>query len=105
MRYLFPFPLYSVFCSQLTTTHHLQKPVPIFIINDYDEGVADVQCPGSAVCCNPDSLKNNWFQKSVQFTVWDKYFQFKLCTPDKGDAYQMNAITFVLTLQLNSLTR
>lgn len=24
---------------------------------------------------------------------------------DKGDAYQMNAITFVLTLQLNSLTR
>ena len=24
---------------------------------------------------------------------------------DKGDGYQMNAITFVLTLQLNSLTR
>ena len=41
---------------------HLQKPVPIFIINDYDEGVADVKCLGATVCYNSDSLKITGFK-------------------------------------------
>ena len=42
--------------------HHLQKPVPIFIINDYDEGVADVKCLGATVCYNSDCLKIKGFK-------------------------------------------
>ena len=40
---------------------HLQKPVPIFIINDYD-GVADVKCLGATVCYNSDCLKITGFK-------------------------------------------
>lgn len=81
---------------------HLQKPVPIFIINDYD-GVADVKCLGATVCYNSDCLKITGFkslydsQSEINTSNWSY--------SDRGDAYQMNAITFVLTLQLNSLTR
>ena len=82
---------------------HLQKPVPIFIINDYDEGVADVKCLGATVCYNSDCLKITGFkslydsQSEINTSNWSY--------SDRGDAYPMNAITFVLTLQLNSLTR
>lgn len=79
--------------------HHLQTPVPIFIVNDYDEGVADVKCLGATVCYNSDCLKITGFksfydsQSEINTSNWSY---------SDRDAYQMNAITFVLTLQLNS---
>lgn len=82
--------------------HHVQTPVPIFIVNDYDEGVADVKCLGATVCYNSDCLKITGFksfydsQSEINTSNWSY---------SDRDAYQMNAITFVLTLQLNSLTR